>query len=217
MRSLFVSLLLLTAPVFAEDKPWTTLFDGKSLDGWTSASGGKPGDGWKIEDGGVLHRVAKAGDLISAKEYTDFELEFDWAVTPGCNSGIKYRVRKTSAGWIGAEYQVLDDAGHDNGKVPKTSAGSLYEVIAPNADKQLKPVGEWNHSRVIAKGPVLEHWLNGKLIVKIDTSTPEWAAARKASKFSKIDGFAEAAPGHILIQDHDGEVRFKEIRIRTLD
>jgi hypothetical protein len=198
MRALFVSLMLLTASAVADEKPWTVLFDGKSLAGWTSASGGKPGDGWKIEDG-TLHRVAKAGDLISEKEYTDFELEFDWAVTTGCNSGVKYRVHKTAGGWLGPEYQVLDDVGHDNGKVPKTSAGSLYEVIAPKADKVLKPVGEWNHSRVV------------------DTSKPEWLEARKASKFAKIDGFAEAAPGHILLQDHDGEVRFKEIRIRTLE
>ncbi|MDB6079851.1 MAG: hypothetical protein JWO82_3598 [Akkermansiaceae bacterium] len=216
MRALFVSLLLLTASAVADEKPWTVLFDGKSLAGWTSASGGKPGEGWKIEDG-ALHRVAKAGDLISEKEYTDFELEFDWAVTTGCNSGVKYRVHKTAGGWLGPEYQVLDDAGHENGKVPKTSAGSLYEVIAPNSDKTLKPVGEWNHSRIVARGPVLEHWLNGKMVLSVDTSKPEWLEARKASKFAKIDGFAEAAPGHILLQDHDGEVRFKEIRIRTLE
>jgi hypothetical protein len=217
MRALFASLLLLTAPALAGEAPWTDIFNGKNLDGWTSGTGGKPGDGWKIEEGGVLHRVAKAGDLISDKEYTDFELEFDWAVTTGCNSGVKYRVHKTAGGWLGPEYQVLDDAGHENGKVPKTSAGSLYEVIAPNADKELKPVGEWNHSRIVAKGPVIEHYLNGKLVVRTDTSTPEWLEARKASKFAKLDGFAEATPGHILLQDHDGEVRFKAIRIRTLE
>lgn len=215
MRAFIASALLLIAPALADEKPWVELFDGKSLAGWTSATGGKPGDGWKIEDGS-LHRAGKAGDLISEKEYTDFELEFEWAVTAGCNSGVKYRVQKSAAGWLGPEYQVLDDAGHPNGKVGKTSAGALYEVIAPAAGKELKPVGEWNHSKIVAKGPVIEHWLNGKLMLKVDTSTTEWQDARKKSKFSKIDAFAQPAAGHILIQDHDGDVRFRAIRIRPL-
>ena len=199
----------------AEPGAMVPLFNGKDLSGWKTATGGTPAPGWKVEDG-VLHRAEKAGDLISEKEYGDFELEFDWKISKGGNSGLKYRVRKTPAGWIGAEYQVLDDAGHPNGKVPDTASASLYEVIPAAKDKELKPAGEWNHSKIIAKGDKIEHWLNGKLAVKIDTSSKEWEAGKKASKFAKVEGFAGPGPGHILLQDHGDEVWFRGIQIREL-
>jgi hypothetical protein len=195
---------------------WTPLFDGKSLAGWTSETGGKPGDGWKIEDG-ALHRTGKKpGSLISEKEYKDFEFEFEWKISAKGNSGVKYRVQKSPAGWLGPEYQVLDDAGHPNGKVADTTAASLYEVAPAAKDKDLKPAGEWNASKVVAKGTVLEHWLNGKLAVKIDTTSDEWKKLKKDSKFSKMDDFAGPAAGHLLLQDHDDEVWFRNLRIREL-
>lgn len=215
MRRLFLSLLL-AGFASAAEKPWTPLFDGKSLSGWTSATGGKPGDGWEVVDG-TIHRKGQGGDLISEKEYGDFELEFEWMISAGGNSGLKYRVRKTAAGWIGAEYQVLDDAGHPNGKVGDTSAGSLYEVIAPDPKKVLHPAGEWNRSKIVVRGSVIEHWLNGALVLKADTSTPAWEAAKKDSKFARVEGFAGPGPGHLLLQDHGAEVRFRALRIRELE
>jgi hypothetical protein len=191
------------------------LFDGKTLDGWESATGGKPGEGWKVENG-CIHRSGKSGDLLSKGEYEDFTLEFEWKISAGGNSGVKYRVRKSPGGWLGPEYQVLDDAKHPNGKVADTSAGSLYEVVAPAKDKVALPAGEWNRSKVIAKGTVLEHWLNGKLVLKIDTSGKEWEAMKKDSKFAKSEGFAGPAKGRILLQDHGDEVWFRSIRIEKL-
>lgn len=199
----------------AEPGKEVSLFNGKDLSGWKNATGGAPGSGWKVEDG-VLHRAEKGGDLISEKEYADFELEFDWKISKAGNSGVKYRVRKSTRGWIGAEYQVLDDAGHPNGKIPDTTAGSLYEVVPAAKDKELKPAGEWNHSKVVAKGNTIEHWLNGKLVVKADTTSKEWAEMKKNSKFATDEGFAEAGAGHILIQDHGDEAWFKDIKIREL-
>ena len=194
---------------------WTPLFDGKSLDGWTSDTGGKPGDGWKVEDG-AIHRAGKSGDLLSAKEYKDFEFEFEWKISAKGNSGVKYRVKKSPGGWLGPEYQVLDDAGHPNGKVADTAAASLYEIAPAPKDKDLKPAGEWNVSKIVAKGTILEHWLNGKLAVKIDTSGDEWKNLKKDSKFSKMDDFAGPAAGHLLLQDHGDEVWFRNLRIREL-
>ena len=215
MSKALALVVILSGSALAEPGAAVPLFNGKDLSGWTSAKGGPPGKGWKVEDG-AIHRTAGGGDLISEKEYADFELEFEWKISKGGNSGVKYRLRTTPAGWIGAEYQVLDDAGHPNGKVADTSTGSLYEVVPADKDKILNPPGEWNKSKVIAKGKVLEHWLNGKLVLKADTSSAGWAEMKKASKFAKIDGFAEAGPGRILLQDHGDEVWFRAIRIREL-
>ena len=207
--------VVLGGSALAEPGAAVSLFNGKDLSGWTSANGGAPGKGWKIEDG-VIHRVEGGGDLISGKEYADFELEFEWKISKAGNSGVKYRLRKTPAGWVGAEYQVLDDAGHPNGKVADTSSASLYEVVPAAKDKVLNPPGEWNRSKIVAKGSVLEHWLNGKLVLKADTSGPDWPEQKKASKFAKIEGFAEAGPGRILLQDHGDEVWFRALRIKEL-
>lgn len=200
---------------FAKDVDWKPLFDGKSLDGWTSSNGGKPGDGWKVEEG-AIHRAGKGGDIISAKEYKDFEFEFEWKISAKGNSGVKYRVQKAGSAWIGPEYQVLDDKGHPNGKVADTTAASLYEVAPADKDKDLKPVGEWNVSKVVAKGTVLEHWLNGKLTVKIDTKSKEWEKLKKDSKFAPVADFAGPAAGHLLLQDHGDEAWFRNLRIREL-
>jgi hypothetical protein len=199
----------------AAESPWIPLFDGKSLDGWTSPTGGAPGAGWKVEDGSI-HRAAAAGDLISAEEYEDFELEFEWKISAKGNSGVKYRVQKSPGGWLGPEYQVLDDAGHPNGKVADTTAASLYEVVPAAKDKNLQPAGEWNRSRIIAKGTVLEHWLNDKLALRIDTAGEEWPDLKKASKFSKAEDFAAPAPGRLLLQDHGDAVWFRKLRVRKL-
>ena len=195
---------------------WTPLFDGKSLAGWTSGTGGKPSDEWKVEDGCIHRTGEKPGDLLSAKEYKNFEFEFEWKISIKGNSGVKYRVQKSPGGWLGPEYQVLDDAGHPNGKVPDTAAGSLYEIAPAAKDKDLKPAGEWNVSKIVAKGTVLEHWLNGKLAVKIDTTSDEWKKLKKDSKFAKMETYGDPVAGHLLLQDHNDEVWFRSLRIREL-
>lgn len=205
---------LLAAAVQGAEKP-VSLFDGKTLDGWESAKGGKPGDGWKVEDG-CIHRAGGGGDLISKDQYGDFILEFEWKISAGGNSGVKYRVRKSPGGWLGPEYQVLDDAGHPNGKVADTSAGSLYEIVPVSKDKVLLPAGQWNRSKIVAKGSVIEHWLNNQLVLKIDTSGKDWPDLKKASKFAKMEDFAGPGKGHILLQDHGNEVWFRGIQIEKL-
>ncbi len=206
---------LLAAAARGADAGFVDLFDGKTLKGWESATGGKPGDGWKVEDG-CIHRSGKAGDLLSEEEYGDFVLEFEWKIAAGGNSGVKYRVRKSPGGWLGPEYQVLDDAGHPNGKVADTSAGSLYEVVPPAKDKVTLPAGQWNKSRIVAKGTKLVHVLNDRVVVEIDTAGKEWPELKKASKFAKVPDFAGPAKGRILLQDHGDKVWFRNIRIEKL-
>lgn len=194
-----------------------SLFDGKSLDGWTDKRGGAPGAGWSVEDG-ALHHTRGGGDIYYQEEFSDFELTFEWKVAARSNSGVKYRVTSFNGNLLGPEYQVLDDTGHPNGKVPRTSAGALYELFAP--DPQAKPAGvapgEWQQSRIVARGNHLEHWLNGKLVVSVDTGSPAWQAAIAASKFKAVPGFALNPKGRIMLQDHGDEVWFRKLEIRPL-
>lgn len=215
MRITWMIAGLLATSAMAEEKAWISLFDGKTLEGWKSPTGAAPGKGWKVADG-CIHRESAGGDLLSEKEYKDFELEFEWKISAKGNSGVKYRVSKSPGGWLGPEYQVLDDAGHPNGKVADTTAASLYEVVPAAKDKVLNPAGEWNKSKIVAKGTTLQHWLNGKLAVEIDTAGKEWPELKKASKFAKMEGFAGPAAGHLLLQDHGDPVWFRAIRIREL-
>ena len=221
LNSLLLCLLTAAASAsgFAQDatdkKEWKDLFDGKTLKGWTDAAGKAPGAGWKVEDG-VIHRAGKGGDIFTEAEYYNFDLEFDWKVEKGSNSGLKYRFAAYNGKSIGCEYQVLDDDNHPNGQNPKQTAGSLYDVIAPNAEvKKLKRVGEWNTSRIVAKDTKVEHWLNGVKILEIDMDSDEWAAALQKSKFRDAPTFGQK-DGRIMLQDHGDVVWFRNIRIREL-
>ncbi|HYE99485.1 MAG TPA: DUF1080 domain-containing protein [Planctomycetota bacterium] len=204
--------LILLAAVGVQDDGWESL---SNREAWGTGKGEPPAAGWAFEDGGVIHRAAKAGDLHTRKKYRDFELEFEWKIAPGANSGVKYRLRG-----IGPEYQLIDDAKHaDSRNNPQRATASLYDVKAPAADKPLKPAGEWNASRIVAKGSHLEHWLNGAKVLEIDIDGEEWNALYAKSKFVKTKGaeqwFGREA-GPIMLQDHGDEVWFRALRIREL-
>ncbi len=201
----------------AQEKEWTDLLEGSSLAAWTDGSGRTASRGWVVTDG-VLHRKDRGGDLFTAKEFGDFEFEFEWKVAKASNSGVKYRVRQfEGGGWLGPEYQVLDDAAHSDGSSPLTAAGSMYALFPPSEAKKLLPVGEWNTAKIVVRGAVLEHWLNGELIVKADTGSAAWKEAIAASKFRSAAGFGENRQGRIMLQDHGDEVWFRRLRIRDLD
>ena len=194
----------------AETSEWISLFDGKTLSGWSSRNGKAPVKGWVVEDG-VIHRKSGGGDIVTEQEYEDFELELEWKISPKGNSGIKYRFD----GKLGPEYQVLDDDGHSNGKNPFTSAGAMYLMAKPNDQKELKPVGEWNKARIVAKGQHLEHWLNGSKIIEMDVGSDAWNQIKAKTKFRNAKGYGEGA-GKILLQDHQDPVWYRNIRIRKL-
>lgn len=195
---------------------WVPLLDGKTLTGWTDAKGNAPGTGWVMEDG-TLHRKEKSGDLISVKEYSSFELEWDWKVALGANSGLKYWVNVfPKGGALGIEYQMIDDERHaDAHKGDNHNTASIYDIKGAAPDKAVKPAGEWNHSRIVIKNGVIEHFLNGKLAVSADTKTAEWKDLIAKSKFKKVEGFAPGK-GKLLLQDHGDEVWFKDIKIKEL-
>jgi hypothetical protein len=213
---LWLGLLAAALPVLATAEP-VVLFE--SIDNWTKASG-KPAEssetGWELEDG-VLHRAGGAGDLLSKSTYADFTLTFEWKIASGTNSGIKYRVADYDGSKLGPEYQIIDDGVHSDSKDPLRQAATVYALYPANAQKTLKPVGEWNTAKIVAKGTKIEHWLNGALVVSYDTSSDDFDTAVGKSKFKNVTGFAKNAGGHILIQDHGDEVWYRKMTVEIDD
>ena len=208
--------LLLVAASAAD---WVVLFDGKVTDklrGFKQKS--FPTNNWVVDKGALKTVPGTAVDLITADKYEDFELEFQWKVNPGGNSGVMYRVSESEdATWYtGPEFQLLDDAKHADGKNPKTTAGSLYALIAPNDKKMLKPVGEFNTAKIAMKNNHVEHWLNGKKVVEYQWGSSEVKELIKGSKFAKLPKFMAEPSGHIAFQHHGDEVWFRKMRIRKL-
>ncbi len=196
--------------------PETSLIQNDSLAGWTSNGGGKPGEGWSV-DNGILHLKGKGGDIVSEKEYENYVLDFDWTISKAGNSGIKYRYKKFDGkGWLGCEYQVLDDFNTPEGKKPKNCTGTLYDIYPTDIPKMLKPNDQINSGRVVVNGNSIQHWLNGQRILTVETGTPDWEAHVQASKFRDAPGFGVNPVGRIMVQDHQCEVWFHGIKIREI-
>ena len=210
-----------TAPM--EETPmgsgWTVLFDGSSTAALRGYGTNSLPTSWVVEDG-ALHAIPGAGiDLISRDTWADFEIEFEWRVAPGGNSGVIYRVVETnSPSWAsGPEYQILDDVEHPDGRDPLTSAAALYGLVAPAADKHLEPVGSYNSGRIAVRDGHVEHWLNGRQVLGYEWGGADVRSRIAASKFRDLAGFMRANSGHVVIQHHGEEVWFRDIRIRPLD
>jgi len=197
------------------EEGFVALFDGTSTDQWMNAKSGKfPAKGWVVE-GGNLKTPPKGGggDIITKGTYEQFDFRFEWKLAKGANSGVKYFIMR-KRGSLGHEYQVIDDAGYPNGGMHSTA--SFYDVFAPAKVKPLKPVGEFNTSRIVVKGQTVTHFLNGKKVLSYELGSDEVKAAVAKSKFRSLDVFGVRLAGHILLQDHGGEVWFRNIRIRDL-
>lgn len=204
------------APVLGQNRAgsdWKILFDGKTTAGWRGI--GKtnfPEKGWVVEDGCLKHpKAGGGGDVITVDSYANFEFEWEWRLGAGANSGVKYLVVE-KRGPIAHEYQMLDDAGK---AVNKNSTGSLYDLLPP-VNPPVKPVGEWNRSRIRVQGKQVEHWLNGVKVLEYELESGALNAAVAKSKFKSVAGFGAKVMGPILLQDHGGEAWFRNLRLRTL-
>lgn len=195
---------------------WKLLFDGQTTKGWRGYQKREAPAGWAVEDG-TLTRAAAAGDLITEKQYRDFELALEWRISEGGNSGIMFRVTEGAEATYetGPEMQVLDDARHADGHNRLTSAGSDYGLYAAPAGI-VKPAGEWNQVRILVRGHHVEHWLNGTKVVEYELESPDWEAKVAASKFRQWPGYGRAPKGHIALQDHGDRVWYRNIKIREL-
>jgi hypothetical protein len=205
---------------------WRLLFDGTSTKGWRGyKKPAFPEKGWHVESGILKHEKNEegfhAGDILTDEEFDNFELTLDFKLVPRGNSGIKYLVNEAleTKQASSFEFQILDDALHPDatkGKDGNRRLGGLYDLIAPPADKVTHPIGEWNQARVLVDGNHVEHWLNGKMTVTYERNSPELKALIAESKFKDIKGFGEAGKGHILLQDHNDEIAFRNIKIRPI-
>jgi len=157
------------------------------------------------------------GDLATAESYGDFEFSCDWRAAPGANSGVMFRCAEShDFPWrTGPEMQILDDAGHQDGKVPTRSAGSLYDLFAPSADV-VRPANEWNSSRMHIEGTRIQYFLNGVKVVDVDTTSEEYKAAYVKSKWPGMPTYGSTTTGHICLQDHGDEVAFRNLKVRRI-
>ncbi|NOR16017.1 MAG: DUF1080 domain-containing protein [Candidatus Aminicenantes bacterium] len=215
---------------------WILLFDGKSFAGWRGL--GReiiPKGHWKIENGAIKKipsaevplqddgQPLQGGDLLSVDTFMDFELSFEWKISAGGNSGIKYNVSEGMStanpprhAALGFEYQILDDDRHADALVSVThQAGALYDLLA--AEKTiLKPVGEYNTARIIFQNLHGEHWLNGRKILEFDLDSEDMQQRLQKSKYRNYESFGDKRKGHIVLQDHTDAAWFRNLKLRKL-
>jgi hypothetical protein len=198
---------------------WTLLFDGKTTKGWHSFKKTTfPEKGWDVQDG-WLHCLGKrGGDVISDGEFDNFELTWEWKQASGGNSGLKYFILETRKDAIGHEYQMIDDERHEDAKVAggKHKTATFYDVLVTTVPAPAKEPGQVNQSRIIVKGNHVEHWLNGTKVLEYECGSDEVKAAVAKSKFKNVAGFGEKVKAHLLLQDHNSEVWFRNIKLRPL-
>lgn len=210
-----------------QNKGWQLLFDGQTTNGWHTYGKQTAGRVWKAEDG-VLHLDAaskknytnEGGDLVTNDEYDNFDLQLDWKISKNGNSGVMIYVKEDATKYgepyfTGPEMQILDNAGHPDGKIYKHHAGDLYDLIASPKDAS-KPVGEWNHAEIIANNGKLDFYLNGEHTVSTTMWDDNWRKMVAASKFKAWPDFGTFKQGRIDLQDHGNDVWFKNIKIKRL-
>ncbi|SHF40511.1 protein of unknown function [Mariniphaga anaerophila] len=199
---------------------WELLFDGKSLSNWKTFNGGEV-TGWKIVDG-ILHNSGvgadHGGDIITKKEFQNFELYVEWKIAAESNSGIFYHCQEGVVNAIyesAPEYQLIDDKGWPTKLKDSQYSGSNYDMNAP-VNAEVVPIDEWNKTRILVDGPHVEHWLNGKKVVEYELWSDDWKARKEESKWRDKPYYGMSKSGHIGLQDHGGLTMFRNMKIREI-
>ena len=210
----FMAIFMIASSVNAE---WIVLFDGEKVNGLRGYKQKGLPDSWVIVDGALKTIPGHGVDLISEDVYKNFELELEWKVPKGGNSGIFYFATEEGKHIYESapEMQVLDNIAHRDGLRDVTTAGSLYDLIAP-IKNVVKTVGEFNQVRIKVQDNHVEHWLNGIKILEYEYQSEHMKALIAKSKFKTMPLFAKASSGHIGLQGDHGEIWYRNIRIRKL-
>ena len=210
------------------EEGWELLFNGVNFDGWRGVNiTSFPEKGWVIKNSSIVNTGEQGGSIVTTEKYSNFELSWEWKMpTPGSNSGVKYFVveREGDKGGygFGIEYQMLDDENHEMMKSGAlkpndyTTLGSAYELNEASPNKKSKKPGKWNKSHIVSKDGKVEHWLNGKKILEYDRFSNDFKLKVAASKFHDVKNFGLHNEGHILLQDHNHEVYFRNIKLKKL-
>jgi hypothetical protein len=199
---------------------WVLLFNGKDMDGWKFYSGGEVDQGWKVIDG-VMNNSGEGsdhgGDIITTVQFADFELYLEWKASPESNSGVFYRVQEGDDRGItdAPEYQLLDDKGWPSKLDPGQYSGANYAMHPPEGG-EVKPLDQWNTTRIVVRGRKVQHYLNGEKVVEYELWSDDWKERKNNCKWKDKPLYGMAKKGHIGLQDHGGLTQFRNIKIREL-
>jgi len=208
----------------SETSTWVDLFDGTSLKGWHGYNRKGEVKNWKVEDSALVclgaAKDAHGGDLITDSLYDNFELQWEWKVNKGSNSGVMYHVieaAKYKAPYeTGPEYQMIDDKDFPEKLEEWQKTGADYAMTPAGPNKKMMPVGEWNSSRIVFDHGHVEHWLNGEKVVEFEAWNDVWKNEKANGKWKDYPDYGNAKTGGIALQDHGNKVYFKHIQIRPL-
>ena len=201
---------------------WKDIFDGKTLNGWRTYKN-KPTDAWSVADGNLYckgnetNKSDMRADLITNDQYENFELELDWKISKGGNSGIMYMVTEEfdAPYQSGPEYQIIDEANFSS-KLETWQKLAANYAMDTAVGAEPKPFGDWNHTKIVVDKGHVEHWLNDKKVVDYELWTDEWKKKKAQGKWKDTPGYGMSKKGHIAVQDHGSEAWFRNIRVREL-
>jgi len=233
-RSLLLMLLAATAYAQAPNQlsdaekqaGWRLLFDGQTTSGWRGYKLERMPPGWQVIDGALVRVSGGAGgkgagggdDILTVDQFDDFELLLDWKIVDRAgNSGVILRASEDAVtSWhTGPEVQILDNAAYP-GRDVRQLAGACYDLYAPQRDVS-RPRGEWNTFRIVARGPHIEHWVNGVKVVEYELGSEDWKTRVAQSKFKNMPHFQNPPrKGHICLQDHTARIEYRNIKLRPL-
>ncbi|MEK6479370.1 DUF1080 domain-containing protein [Catalinimonas sp. 4WD22] len=207
----------------SESEGWTMLFDGSGTDHWVELGTNRfPENGWVIENGALV--LNEGGNIVTREQYSDFDLSFEFNLTEGANSGIKYYVaeltneKSSDTVMNGPEYQIIDDVDNpdiQDRKDETVTTAALYLLYSPE-NKKLLPPGQWNQGRIVSKDNQVEHWLNGVKVVSYERGSQDFLQKKMDTKFKNYPNYGEVPNGHIMLTDHHDKVYFRNIKIKRL-
>lgn len=203
---------------------WKLLFDGKSTNGWHTYNRDTVGSRWQVKDGVIFFDLTKprngGGDLVTNEAFENYELNLEWKIAKGSNSGIIFDIQESKqvpATYLtGPEMQVLDNKDASDNKKQNHLAGCLYDMWGDSTVSHPKPIGEWNQVKIIQNKGHLTLMLNGTTTYDGQIGSEEWNKLIANSKFKGMNTFAKVAKGKIALQEHPGTSSWRNIKIRML-